>query len=93
VSKKVDGPYQSGPCRVWIKVRNPANIAVSRSAARFGTDERPRIEIRESQPSGKAYSFLDKSEYSGFSQGLSYCRNVHPASQNADGLSSLQNLT
>jgi bifunctional non-homologous end joining protein LigD len=28
VSKKVDGTYRSGPCRVWIKVRNPASIAV-----------------------------------------------------------------
>jgi bifunctional non-homologous end joining protein LigD len=28
VSKKVDGAYQSGRCRVWIKVRNPASIAV-----------------------------------------------------------------
>jgi len=23
VSKKVDGTYRPGPCRVWIKVRNP----------------------------------------------------------------------
>jgi bifunctional non-homologous end joining protein LigD len=30
VSKKVDGSYQSGPCRVWIKVRNPASVAVQR---------------------------------------------------------------
>jgi bifunctional non-homologous end joining protein LigD len=30
VSKKVDGAYHSGPCRVWIKVRNPASIAVTR---------------------------------------------------------------
>jgi ATP-dependent DNA ligase len=30
VSKKVDGAYQSGPCRFWIKVRNPASIAVRR---------------------------------------------------------------
>jgi bifunctional non-homologous end joining protein LigD len=30
VSKKVDGTYRSGPCRVWIKVRNPAGIAVQR---------------------------------------------------------------
>jgi bifunctional non-homologous end joining protein LigD len=30
VSKTVDGTYQSGPCRVWIKVRNPASIAVQR---------------------------------------------------------------
>jgi ATP-dependent DNA ligase len=28
VSKKIDGTYQSGPCPVWIKVRNPASIAV-----------------------------------------------------------------
>ena len=30
VSKKVDSAYRSGPCRVWIKVRNPASIAVQR---------------------------------------------------------------
>jgi bifunctional non-homologous end joining protein LigD len=30
VSKKVDSVYRSGPCRVWIKVRNPASIAVQR---------------------------------------------------------------
>jgi bifunctional non-homologous end joining protein LigD len=30
VSKKVDSTYRSGPCRVWIKVRNPASIAVQR---------------------------------------------------------------
>jgi bifunctional non-homologous end joining protein LigD len=30
VSKKVDGTYRSGPCRVWIKVRNPASSAVQR---------------------------------------------------------------
>jgi bifunctional non-homologous end joining protein LigD len=30
VSKKVDGTYRSGACRVWIKVRNPASIAVQR---------------------------------------------------------------
>jgi bifunctional non-homologous end joining protein LigD len=30
VSKKVDAAYQSGPCKVWIKVRNPASIAVQR---------------------------------------------------------------
>jgi len=30
VSKKVDGTYRSGPCRVWIKVRNPASGAVQR---------------------------------------------------------------
>jgi ATP-dependent DNA ligase len=36
VSEKVDGTYQSGPCRV--KVRNPASIARSVSGARFGID-------------------------------------------------------
>jgi bifunctional non-homologous end joining protein LigD len=30
VSKKVDGTYRSGPCAVWVKVRNPASIAVRR---------------------------------------------------------------
>ena len=30
VSKRVDGTYRSGPCRVWVKVRNPACIAVQR---------------------------------------------------------------
>jgi bifunctional non-homologous end joining protein LigD len=30
VSKKIDSAYRSGPCRVWIKVRNPASIAVQR---------------------------------------------------------------
>jgi bifunctional non-homologous end joining protein LigD len=30
VSKRIDSTYQSGPCHVWIKVRNPASIAVQR---------------------------------------------------------------
>jgi ATP-dependent DNA ligase len=30
VSKKIDSTYRSGPCRVWIKVHNPASIAVQR---------------------------------------------------------------
>jgi ATP-dependent DNA ligase len=30
VSKEVDGTYRSGPCRVWIKVCNPASVAVQR---------------------------------------------------------------
>jgi ATP-dependent DNA ligase len=28
VSKRIDSTYQSGLCRVWVKVRNPASIAV-----------------------------------------------------------------
>jgi bifunctional non-homologous end joining protein LigD len=28
VSKRIDGTYQSGPCPVWIKVRNPTSVAV-----------------------------------------------------------------
>jgi bifunctional non-homologous end joining protein LigD len=39
VSKRVDGTYRSGPCRLWIKVRNPASIAVQLSGARFGTND------------------------------------------------------
>ena len=34
VSKRVDGTQRSGLCPVWIKVRNPASIAVQRGAAR-----------------------------------------------------------
>jgi bifunctional non-homologous end joining protein LigD len=30
VSKRVDGTYHSGPCRIWIKVRNPASVDVQR---------------------------------------------------------------
>jgi bifunctional non-homologous end joining protein LigD len=29
-AKKIDGACRSGPCRVWIKVRNFASIAVQR---------------------------------------------------------------
>src|SRR5215468_7575068 len=29
-SKKVDGAYRSGRCPIWIKVRNPASVAVQR---------------------------------------------------------------
>jgi ATP-dependent DNA ligase len=36
VSKAVDGTYRSGPCRVWIKIRNPPASACSGSGARFG---------------------------------------------------------
>jgi bifunctional non-homologous end joining protein LigD len=46
VSKKVDGTYRSGPCRVWIKVRNPASIAV----------QRERSEIWNRRASGSAPS-------------------------------------
>ena len=44
VSKKVDGAYQSGPCRVGIKVRNPASIAI----------QRDRSEIWNRRTSGNA---------------------------------------
>ena len=30
VSKRIDAPYRSGPHSAWIKVRNPASIAVQR---------------------------------------------------------------
>jgi hypothetical protein len=30
VSKRIDSTYRSGPCRVWIQVRNPASVAVQR---------------------------------------------------------------
>jgi ATP-dependent DNA ligase len=42
VSKRVDGTYQSGPCRVWIKVRNPASIAVQRERSEIWNRRSPR---------------------------------------------------
>jgi bifunctional non-homologous end joining protein LigD len=30
VSKRLDATYRSNPCSVWIKVRNPASVAVQR---------------------------------------------------------------
>jgi ATP-dependent DNA ligase len=41
VSKKVDGTYRSGPCRVWIKVRNPASIAVQRERSEIWNRRAP----------------------------------------------------
>jgi bifunctional non-homologous end joining protein LigD len=35
VSKKIDSTYRSGPCRVWIKVRNPASTAVQRERSKM----------------------------------------------------------
>jgi hypothetical protein len=46
VSKKVDGAYLSGPCRVWIKVRNPAGIGVQRERSEIGIGE-PRGSVRQ----------------------------------------------
>jgi bifunctional non-homologous end joining protein LigD len=34
VSKRVDAPYRSGPHPAWIKVRNPASIAVQRERSK-----------------------------------------------------------
>jgi bifunctional non-homologous end joining protein LigD len=42
VSKRVDGTYRSGPCRVWIKVRNPASIAVQRERSEIWNRRSPR---------------------------------------------------
>jgi bifunctional non-homologous end joining protein LigD len=39
VSKRVDGTYRLGACRIWIKVRNHASVDVQRSEARFGIAE------------------------------------------------------
>jgi hypothetical protein len=45
VSKKVDRTYRSGPCCVWIKVRNPASIALQRrGACAFQTIEEREVE-------------------------------------------------
>jgi bifunctional non-homologous end joining protein LigD len=43
VSKKIDSAYQSGPCRVWIKVRNPASFAVQRVRGEIWSRSRHRV--------------------------------------------------
>jgi hypothetical protein len=49
VSKQVDGTYRSGPCRAWIKVRNPARIALRRERSEIwnapGSRQRWRVEL------------------------------------------------
>jgi bifunctional non-homologous end joining protein LigD len=40
-SKRVDGTYRSGPSRVWIKVRNPASIAVQRERSEIWNRRAP----------------------------------------------------
>jgi bifunctional non-homologous end joining protein LigD len=42
VSKKVNGAYQSGRYRVWIKVRNLARIAVQRERSDIWNRRSPR---------------------------------------------------
>jgi ATP-dependent DNA ligase len=32
VSKRIDAPYRSGPCKTWLKSKNPASEAVRRGA-------------------------------------------------------------
>jgi bifunctional non-homologous end joining protein LigD len=41
VSKRIDSTYQSGPCRVWIKVRNPASIVVQRKRSEIWNRRAP----------------------------------------------------
>jgi len=43
VSKRVDGTYRSGPCSVWIEVRNPARIAVQRERSEKVIDKVGRV--------------------------------------------------
>jgi ATP dependent DNA ligase domain len=42
-AKRVDGTYRSGPCSVWIKVRNPASIAVQRERGEIWHGTRQRV--------------------------------------------------
>jgi ATP-dependent DNA ligase len=41
VSKRIDSTYQSGPCGVWIKVRNSASIAVQRGRSEIWNRQAP----------------------------------------------------
>jgi ATP-dependent DNA ligase len=43
VSKRLGSPYRSGPHSAWVKVRNPASIAVQRELEQVSvTSHRPR---------------------------------------------------
>jgi bifunctional non-homologous end joining protein LigD len=41
VSKRIDSRYRPGLCRVWIKVRNPASIAVQRERSEIWNRRSP----------------------------------------------------
>ena len=43
ISKRVDGTYRSGPSRAWIKVRNPASIAVQRERSEIWNRRVPAV--------------------------------------------------
>jgi hypothetical protein len=45
--------YRSGPCRIWIKVRNPASVDVQRSGARFGIAEPQAVRAEDDPPKGR----------------------------------------
>jgi hypothetical protein len=66
VSKRVDGTYQSGPCRVWIKVRDPASTAV----------QRERSEIWNRRRSGSARRRLHFGRASGARRSRPPCADV-----------------
>jgi hypothetical protein len=53
VSKKVDGTYRSGACRVWIKVRNPASIAVQRERSEMWNRRPPAVASGEAMTGRK----------------------------------------
>jgi ATP-dependent DNA ligase len=57
VSKRIDGAYLSGPCRVWIKVRNPASIAVQRERSEIWNRrpwQNPRQKPETRAPDGRS---------------------------------------
>jgi bifunctional non-homologous end joining protein LigD len=52
VSKRVDGTYRSGPCAVWIKVRNPAIVAVQRERSERCDDQGRALSHHGRRPKG-----------------------------------------
>jgi hypothetical protein len=57
VSKKVDGAYQSRPCRVWIKVRTAPASLCSGSAVN-GIDEPQPARAGDDPPQGRSHPRL-----------------------------------
>jgi ATP-dependent DNA ligase len=68
VLKRIDAPYRSGPYSAWIKVRNPASIAVQREVEQViaradGPDLEGKLGTRDRSPArgGKSQNVIDGS--------------------------------
>jgi ATP-dependent DNA ligase len=54
VSKRLGSPYRSGPHAAWVKVRNPASVAVQRERS----EKWNKLNGVDGQPDGRVALFL-----------------------------------